>query len=86
MFAYKGVDGGDCETHLALVNEAAGTFGQKQDVLRLTDNRSSKITNIQMLHSSCIIHSVPSFFALHRIKGRRIICFSPPNGKVIFDH
>lgn len=78
-------DGGDGEA-LALVNEAAGTFGQSQDVIRLTENRSSKIANIQMLHSSCIIHWVPSFSALHRQEGKRINCLLLPNRMVLYDH
>lgn len=62
---------GDGEA-LAWVNEAAGTFGRSQDVLKLTESRSSKITNIQMLHSSYIIHSLPSFLFIAQNLGKEV--------------
>lgn len=81
VFVFKIADG-DYGEALALANEAAGTFGQSKDVLRLTENRSSKITDIQMLHSSCIIQLVPPFYALHRTEAKRINCLY----KLLFDH
>lgn len=56
----------------AWVNEAAGTFGRSRNILRLTENGSSKITNIQMLHSSSIIHSIPSFLFIAQNRRKEV--------------